>query len=165
MLDLIATILDSSIMSRGLRLNLQRFINRRRRTALARAATDPESNPGNSLRNSKASYFPFSGRLFGLFIASYPPPHRLQKEILSRSPSPPSAAATTFGISVLICTVHTCPLWSRERAYRSTFSSGASKNVEPERRDRDDDDGGSTFARFCNIGKNIMKMRSPWGDS
>lgn len=25
----------------------------------------------------------------GLFIASYPPPHRLQKEILSRSPSPP----------------------------------------------------------------------------
>jgi len=28
-------------------------------------ATDPESNPGNSLRNSKASYFPFSGRLSG----------------------------------------------------------------------------------------------------
>lgn len=45
---------------RGLGLNL-RFINRRRRTALARAATDPESNPGNSLRTRRRATFRSQG--------------------------------------------------------------------------------------------------------
>lgn len=72
----------------------------------------------------------------GLFIASYPPPHRLQKEILSRSPSPPQLCRRhlRLGISHVphMCCTYVCTLDSG--VYRTTFSSVPGKNVARRKR-------------------------------
>lgn len=83
--------------ARNLGLSRRRIINRdlRERPLIQKAI------PGIRYGTRRRATFRSQGGC-RLFIASYPPPHRLQKEILSRSPSP---IAATFGISVLVCTV------------------------------------------------------------
>ena len=103
----------------------RRLMNRRSRaTRLARNGHWSRKQSREFVTELEGELLSVLREAVGLFIASYPPPHRLQKEILSRSPSlpppqpPPSAPPSSYV---------RCSLRSQVRVCLSAFSAKAER--------------------------------------